>query len=232
MSTTGMLRPYGGRENKDFDEFWVKFRALSRRKGWTSEEKRIDNFPLYLEGNAFPVFSRLSEQDQAKEGEVKKKLVSAFTLHMSCSRKGLRLEESVDAYFADLQRLSSLARRKAAGDDDEYPIVIKQLISGLPSEFSLQLRMSLAGQTLRVSECQERVRALRSSERDSRDRHLGVAAAAVTALRKTTRLAETRRSSAFSGMLLCVFGKIARSGSTPKAGPGRRSVLCPNDFCD
>ena len=70
--------------------------------------------------------------------------------------------------MTDLTSLARLSGHKASGDADEDPIIVEQLISGLTIEFSQQVRLSLAGQKLKVSECLSRIRALRSSEQDAR----------------------------------------------------------------
>ena len=76
----------------------------------------------------------------------------------------LKVDESVDAFVADLQRLLGRSGHMLSGDKDA--VVIEQLIASLPSDFSKQLRMSLAGKELMISACVEQVRALRSSAAD------------------------------------------------------------------
>ena len=57
------------------------------------------------------------------------------------------MDESVDAYVADLQRLASLCGHAVTGDDDA--MVVAQLVSGLPSTFARELRLVMAGKDFR-----------------------------------------------------------------------------------
>ena len=75
-----------------------------------------------------------------------------------------RMDESVDAYVADLQRLASLCGHAVTGDDDA--MVVVQLVSGLPSTFARELRLAMAGKDLKISACLDVIRALRSASTD------------------------------------------------------------------
>ncbi|XP_065190928.1 uncharacterized protein LOC135821857 [Sycon ciliatum] len=173
MSTKYLVQPFSGKDGEDLEEFWAKFLVLATAKEWSDEDARMQHLPLYLQGDAFRVFSRMAESDKSKQAEVKKVLVSAFSVTPSRAydlfkRRCLRVDESVDAYVADLQRYAALSGHKPGGTASKDPIVIEQLIAGLQPEFGRQLRMSLAGQELTIPACLERVRALRASETDAR----------------------------------------------------------------
>ena len=51
------------------------------------------------------------------------------------------MDESPDAYVADLQRLLELSGHQVDGDTDA--VIVEQVIAGLPAEHARQLRMTL-----------------------------------------------------------------------------------------
>ena len=59
------------------------------------------------------------------------------------------MDEAVDAYIADLQRLAGLAGHDAS--DDKDPMLVEQLVCGLPAEFQRELRLAMAGKEYSVS---------------------------------------------------------------------------------
>ena len=63
--------------------------------------------------------------------------------------------------MADLQRLLTLSGHEVTGNEDT--VVIEQLIAGLSPEFARSLSMAMAGKTLKIDECVEKVRALRAT---------------------------------------------------------------------
>ena len=62
-----------------------------------------------------------------------------------------------DVFVADFRRLLQLAGHVSTGDD---PILLEQFLHGLPAEFEKELRLSSAGQSMKISACVEKVRAL------------------------------------------------------------------------
>ena len=159
------VRQFRGRGD-NFEQFWDKFMVLAAVQKWDSDEKKMDHLPLFLDGDAFLVYTRMSDTDKKKPAEVKKRMEQAFsvtkaqTYKLFTSRK-LRIDESPDAYAADLQRLLKLSGHAVADDDaDKDPVEVEQLLAGLPLEFARQLRMAFAGQEPSVSGCGERVHAL------------------------------------------------------------------------
>ena len=111
----------------------------------------------------------MSDADQKKPDAVKARLQEAFAVSRAQAyelfkTRTLRVDESIDAYAADLQRLLALSGHESAGDADKDPVVVEQFLAGLPKDFSRQVRLSIVGGEASVTNCTERVRALRLSE--------------------------------------------------------------------
>ncbi|XP_065182544.1 uncharacterized protein LOC135813373 [Sycon ciliatum] len=165
LKADNYLRAFRGK-GEDFGTWWLKFLALADISGWDDDAKKTKYIPLFLDGDAFLVFSRMADADKKKVDEVKAKLSSAFAVTPSQAygkfvNRKLKVDESVDAYVADLQRLLALSGHAAGSDTDS--VVIEQFIAGLGAEFARSVRMSMAGKTLKISECAEQVRALRTA---------------------------------------------------------------------
>ena len=95
---------------------------------------------------------------------VKGKLQQAFAMSKSqpyqlFTCRVLRVDESLDAYVTDLQRLLELSGHQSA-DADKDPVIVEELLKGLPVDFARQLRLTSAGAELSVSQCVDKVRAL------------------------------------------------------------------------
>ena len=174
------LRPFrGGRD--DLSEFWAKFSVVADLQKWDSDEKKMANLPLYLEGEAFTVWNEMAAADKKKPADVKAKLTAAFGMapdqaYSMFTSRILRGDESVDNFAADLKRLLTLSGEQVDADG-KNKIVIGQFLSGLPSQFAKELRMS--GKTDTIDDCVEYVRRLRSVERSMKP---GVAAVSYGAL--------------------------------------------------
>ncbi|XP_065196502.1 uncharacterized protein LOC135827994 [Sycon ciliatum] len=170
LKVDNFVRAYRGKGD-DWEHFWGKFSVLAKIQGWDTAEKRMKNFPLFLDGDAFLVFTRMPADDQKDEEKVNEKMKVSFSLtkaqaYRAFTTRTLREDESTDAYVADLQRLASLAGH--AADDDKDPLLIEQMVSGLPSAFAKELRLSMASKEHSVSGCLASIRALRSAQSDSR----------------------------------------------------------------
>lgn len=162
------LRPFRGKEGEAFDSFWEKFEVLANLQKWDTDAKKMANFPLFLDGDAFLVFTKLSDNQKKDCGEVKKALQSAFAVSRAQAyslfvKRSLRSAESVDAYVADLNRLLTLSGHKI-DDAQKDAVLIEQFVNGLPAAYGRQLRMGFAGKTPTVKEYVEMVRALRLSD--------------------------------------------------------------------
>ena len=162
----GFVKSFRG-SAEEFVVFWEKFNVLADIQGWKDDETKLKYLPLFLEGDAFLVFSSLSDADKKSLAKVRGKLEGSFCVskaqaYKSFTARRLRQDESVDAYAADLHRLASLAGLAV----DDKTMLAEQFVSGLPGEFAKQVRLSSAGKNMTLDDLLEKVRALRVCERD------------------------------------------------------------------
>ena len=149
VKVDGFLRPFRGKVN-DWSRFWDKFQLLASIQGWDTEGKRTKHSPLFLEGDVFLVYTRMADADKKKEQEIRRKMEQSFALTKAeaygkfVTRK-LKEDESPDAYVADFQTLAALSGHNV--DDDEGPMLIEQLMAGLPQEYAKEFRLSMAIKT-------------------------------------------------------------------------------------
>ena len=95
--------------------------------------------PFFLTGGAFVVFQSLPQSSQTKYDEVKKALLSAFTMgrfqtYETFVARWVRVGESMDVYLADLSRI---ARVVSPNSDEEW--LTCAFVCGLPTEAISQL---------------------------------------------------------------------------------------------
>ena len=127
LKVDGFLKPFRGRGD-DWDAFWNKFLVLATIQGWDTDDKQMKNFPLFLDADAFLVYSRMTADDKKDKSAVVAKMKSSFCVTKSqayrlfVARK-LREDESADAYVADLQRLATLAGHDATDDKDPMLVI-------------------------------------------------------------------------------------------------------------
>ena len=158
----GFVKPFRGRGD-NWDLFWSKFSVLADVSGWDTEAKYMARLPLFIEGDAFLVFSRMDPADKKKEDKVKDVMVKSFSAVSSeaytqfTSRK-LKPDESPDAFVADLRRLLESSGHKVK--DNKDAVMIAQLLAGLPRDISSQVRLAFAGKEMTISGCLDAVRAL------------------------------------------------------------------------
>lgn len=168
MASAGMhsfLKKYRGGSD-DFDEFWRKFLVTANIQKWSTEAARMENFPLFLERDAFLVWDELSDDDKKSQAKVKARLEAAFTLSKGRAyqlfvTRTLGVGESVDAYAADLRRLL-VASGQAVTADGKSPVLIEQFIRGLPMDYARQARTN--GDSSTITKCVDYVRSLISAE--------------------------------------------------------------------
>ena len=145
------------------------FFVLADISGWNSS-KRMARLPLFLKGDAFKVFSKLPESLKADESQLPGVMrrsfsfsflfsVSPGTAFKSFKERKMRVDEMPDVFVADLRRLLELAGHVPT-DDDRDPVLLEQFLHGLPADFEKELRLSSAGQSMKISACVEKVRAL------------------------------------------------------------------------
>ena len=81
MKVGNFLRQFRG-NGDDFEAFWEKFLVLARLQKWDTDEKKMNHLPLFLDGDAFLVFRKLSDDDK-DAAVVKGKLQQAFAVSKS-----------------------------------------------------------------------------------------------------------------------------------------------------
>ena len=158
---TGVLRPYRG-SGDDWEQFWSKFTVLAEVSGWDTEAKMMARFPLFIDGPAFLVFSKMAEGDKKKKEKVQDLMMTSFSLskadaYRAFQQRMLCVDETPDEYVVDLRCLLALAGH-ATPNDDKDAIVVEQLLSGLPKNYAKELRLSCARKEKTVSGCLELVR--------------------------------------------------------------------------
>ena len=114
------LKPFCGQQD-DLEAFWAKFEVTAKLQKWDTGAVKMANFPLFLAGEAFTVWSELSDADMKDPEKVKAALSAAFSLTpaQACSAlvsRTLGGGESVDGYTADLKRLLVVSGQTVASD--------------------------------------------------------------------------------------------------------------------
>ena len=82
LKLENFVRTFRG-QGDDFSVFWEKFLVVCSLQNLDTEEKRMKAFPLFVEGDAFQIFSQLSDADKKKEDAVKQALTTAFSVSPS-----------------------------------------------------------------------------------------------------------------------------------------------------
>ena len=118
--------------------FWSsKFLVLAQVSGWDIDNKKMARLPLFLEGDAFLVFSRMPTADQKDKEKVPalmKFSVSRREAFQCFTQRKLRLDESINAFAVDFRRLLALSGHKDGGEKDA--VVIEQILAGIPAHLS------------------------------------------------------------------------------------------------
>ena len=179
MKLDSFLKPFRGRDD-NFQTIWSKFLVLADANGWDTDEKKMSKLPLLLDGAAYTVVDQLPSADKKKPDKVKAALETAFfpspaeAYHLFVARRVL-LDEPVDSYVADLQRLLTLSQHRVA-DNGKDPVLIEQFLSGLPAEIGKTLRLAHAADEHTISQLVSKARTMQASNGVAR------AAAATTAM--------------------------------------------------
>ena len=89
------------------------------------------HLPLFLDGDAFLVFSKMADDDRKTMKDVEAKFREAFSCTPEAAytqfvRRRLKPDEFVDAYVADLQRLLTLTGHQSS---DVNPVDVEQFIA-------------------------------------------------------------------------------------------------------
>lgn len=104
MNVESFVRSFWGDGADDWKSFRQKFKVLAEIQGWDTEEKRMRHFPLFLEWDAFLVFTKiLLSEDKKDKDKVKTKMNSLFSLtkaqaYGSFTNRRLKQDESPDAF--------------------------------------------------------------------------------------------------------------------------------------
>ena len=69
MKVDNFVKPFGSRAGQSWEQFWEKFLVLANIQVWDSEEKLMKNFPLFLDGVALLVYSKMKEDDKKKKSK-------------------------------------------------------------------------------------------------------------------------------------------------------------------
>ena len=167
----GFVKPYRGKSDESWENFWSKFSVLADVSGWTTDTDAMKRLPLFLEGDAFLVYSKMSANDKKDKSKVAAAMVKSFGVSKSVAyqqftSRRLREDESVDAFVADLRQLLTRSGHTDTGEKDA--MVIEQLLSGVPVDLAQQIRLSFAGKEMTVSGCADALRALISAKSPSR----------------------------------------------------------------
>ena len=130
----GLVKPYRGKNDLSWDVFWSKFLVLAEVSCWDTDDKKMARLPLFLEGDAYLVFSRMPATDKKDKGKVAALMKKSFSVSKSeafqrFTQRKLRQDESVDAFASNLRWLLDLAGHKDDGDYDA--VVIEQTLAGI-----------------------------------------------------------------------------------------------------
>ena len=163
LKLDGFLKPYRGKED-DLEAFWSKFMVLAKVNKWNDDETKMTHLPLMLDRGAYLVFDALSDTDKKDAGAVKSALTAAFApsaaeSYRAFTSRSLRGGESVDAYVADLKRMLTASGHKLAVDDKD-PMLVEQLIRGLPRDYAREIRIQCSSADKTISEIVQRIRAM------------------------------------------------------------------------
>ena len=164
MKMEGFVKPFRG-QNDDWHVFCQKFSVLADLSGWSASggTAAIRRLTLFLEGDAFLVYSRLSDADKASADNVKAAMIKSFGFPKSAAysqftSRRFQPDEGVETCVADLNRLLVLSGHKDGGDKD--PVMIEELLADLPHDIAQQVHLAFAGQKMTVTKCCAAVQAL------------------------------------------------------------------------
>ena len=95
---------------EDLEVFLTKFQPTAGHHGWTTKAQRAAQLPMFLEGQAFAVWTQLTDTDKKDDKTIASALRSAVGLtpaqaYSKFVKRTLRVDESVDVYLSDSCRL-------------------------------------------------------------------------------------------------------------------------------
>ncbi len=130
-----------------FDDWYSKFKLVSKFSGWSDESSMLAMLVLRLEGSALMVFNQMSEESQEDFEQVVSKMRSAFMPSVSDAHKLLLARrwvqgESPERVWADLVRHWKLSTGLSTVDEQTVLASVKPFyLDALPKAVSRQLRM-------------------------------------------------------------------------------------------
>ena len=129
------------------------------------ESEIVTIIPLRLAGDAYDVYAQIPDEDKKSVEKVKESLTKAFSIDSFSAydkfvNRKLKPNESVDAFLADLKRISSIF----GGTSDK--ILICAFVAGLPENVRLSLRSSSKIEGLDIKDILGRARIILSDSAD------------------------------------------------------------------
>ena len=119
--------------------------------------------PLFLAGDAFAVYKKLTDEVKGDYGKLKKALLAAFSVSNYSAYEQLRMRtlqegKTVDVFLADLRRIVALI-----GQADAEPLLKCAFMAGLPNEVATQLKSLAAAEDLGLTDLVTRARLMVST---------------------------------------------------------------------
>lgn len=156
---TDLIEKYDG--EGDFSEWLAKLEFVAKLQ----KIEDLENFfPLFLTKGAFAVYKSLSSSEFEDYDSLKEALTRAFSAdkfqaYDQFVSRTLKCNESVDVYFADLQRLLKLVDANYASRD----ILKCAFVRGLPTELRQQMTAACSLERMKIDDIVSRARSLRKS---------------------------------------------------------------------
>ena len=80
MKIDNFLTPFRRKATESWDQFWAKYLVMVEIQGWDDEPKRMKNFPLFLDGDAFLVYQGLAAANRKKRDKITKLMKMSFNM--------------------------------------------------------------------------------------------------------------------------------------------------------
>ncbi|KAF4700398.1 hypothetical protein FOZ62_004017 [Perkinsus olseni] len=158
-----VLKRFHGNSSEESWEQWAKkFSLVASLQNW-SDADQVKYLPLFLEGQAWDVYSQLTPRSTSTKEALFSAMASAFDPSPSEAWKAFQGRkyqqgESVDGYLADLRRLLILSGTQP---ESAPSVLSEKFCAGLPETVSAQVRLSAAPEgSLDLTTCLLRARVL------------------------------------------------------------------------
>ena len=155
VKLSDLIKCYENSKGEDFGVWIDKLELVAKLQKITDLTAFL---PLFLAGDAFAVYKQLSDEVKKDFGQLKKALLTAFSVNNFNAYEQLRMRtllegETVDVFLADLQRLVVLI-----GQTNPEPLLKCAFMAGLPNEVATQLKSLAAVENLELGELVARAR--------------------------------------------------------------------------